>query len=636
MDRAFYLVIANIEKPRQAYPSVEAVYILAPCIESCTRLVDDFSRLEGPMYAAAHVHFINGLDNTVFNDFTRKLKATGADKYIQNLKEMYVDFIVREQAVYSLDDERKFNMLFGNGSASGGNRNSSAINVESDLEDIAKQVLCMCVTLGENPLIRYHRPLDVQGTINRNIPWNLAKLVQAELDNFCKVNPEYPPPRDPPLPRGTLILLDRTIDPISPFLHEFTYQAMIADLLKTEDTPAGIKYSYEYTQEDGTTKDQEITLNDQDTVYSSIRHMHIASTTEKLIENFNTFVSENKGTSGGQSSVRSLNDMKQMIADLPQFQDMKTKFSAHMTIASECMSEFNKQNLETIGLLEQNMACGETPDGNVPKNLVEELTPILDDPYTSEKIKARLIMLWIATSDTVNPEDLQHLLSHARVDQECKDAIENLSLLGVQLSKSANKEGEKTKKNKKKHESTASQEEVPFDLSRYVPVVKRVTEGHIKETIDQSLFPLLRVAEPENLRRDSTHTRKQVPQLRVYKTQWHKRSTGANAGPKPPSGPPVIIFIAGGMTYAEMRSAYELSETFNREVYIGSTHVITPDSFVTDLSMLDKKPPPPKCIVPPYTTSIHTSAPPRTSSSNNTPVSSNSAKAGGHKMLGKW
>lgn len=54
------VVVENIEKARTPYPSVEAVYILTPCVESCSRLVDDFSRKEGPMYAAAHVHFING------------------------------------------------------------------------------------------------------------------------------------------------------------------------------------------------------------------------------------------------------------------------------------------------------------------------------------------------------------------------------------------------------------------------------------------------------------------------------------------------------------------------------------------------------------------------------------------------
>ncbi|KAI8365236.1 Sec1-like protein [Radiomyces spectabilis] len=627
MEENVFLV-ENIEKPRQPYPTREAIYILTPCIESCSRLVDDFSRPDGPMYAAAHAHFINGLDNAVFNDLTRKLNAANASKYIQSLKEMYIDFLVCENSVFLLDDARKFRMLFGSDST---NRNK----IEADLEDIAKQLLCVCVTLGENPLIRYHRPLDVQGTINRNIPWHLAKMVQAELDNFCTINPEFPPSRDPPLPRGTLILLDRTIDPISPFLHEFTYQAMMADLLHVEEGTTGSKYSYEYTQEDGTTKDEEIMLNEQDSLYTSIRHMHIASTIEKLIEDFNDFMSQNnKAASESDSSVRNLNDMKDMIANLPQYQEMKGKFSAHMTIATDCMSEFTKQNLDAIGLIEQNMACGETPEGTTPKNLVEELTPILDDPYTSEMIKARLIMLWIAASEKVDPEALQKLLSHARLDQEYKDAIENLTLLGVQLSKSANRQGEKSKKDKKKRESGASQTEVPYTLSRYVPVVKRVAEAHIKDTIDQSLFPLLRVAEPENLRRDSIHSRKQVPQLRVYKTQWHKKSTGSNAAAKPPSGPPVIIFITGGMTYSEMRSAYDLAETLNREVYIGSTHILTPDKFVKDLSLLDKPAPAPKSVVPPYTGSVFKSSG-NGGSLATSPIPSHSSKSSGHKIL-KW
>lgn len=85
----------------------------------------------------------------------------------------------------------------------------------------------------------------------------------------------------------------------------------------------------------------------------------------------------------------------------------------------------------------------------------------------------------------------------------------------------------------------------------------------------------------------------------------------------------MIIFIAGGMTYSEMRSAYELSQTFDRDVYIGkngitcshdlrystlclgSTHIITPDRFVNDLSELDKPGHPPKEVVPPYTGSVH-------------------------------
>ncbi|KAI9474083.1 MAG: Sec1-like protein [Benjaminiella poitrasii] len=569
------------------------------------------------MYAAAHVHFINALENNTFNEFTRLLNAANAANDIRSLKEMYVDFLVRENCVYTLDDQRKFLGLFGS-------YETSPTIIETQLDDIAKQV---CV---------------------------FTKLVQSELDNFCTTNPEFPPPRDPPLPSGTLIILDRTIDPISPFLHEFTYQAMLADLLPVEEIANGLKYEYKYTQEDGTTQHQEVTLIETDSVYSSIRHMHIANTTEKLISDFNAFLNENKISTSSTTTVATLNDMKTMISNLPQYQEMKTRFSAHMNIANECMQEFKDQNLEEIGLIEQDMACGETPDGDKPKNLVESLTPILDDPLTSQMVKARLILLWIASSDSVDSEDLESLLAVARLEQEYKDAIENIKLLGVQLSKSANRLGKKMKRLERSLRKR-QEDDVPFDLSRYVPVVKRIVEGHIDGTIDQSLFPNnIRNVKQNNTRKDTSEAHKEVPKLRVYKTQWHKKSTGANAAPKPPSGPPIIIFIVGGMTYSEIRSAYEIAETYDREVYIGSTHIITPDKFVKDLSQLDKRLPAANNVVPLYKGSVHKTGsttstqsttaettrntskknalPPRTASS----LPNNNKSGGHHKLLGKW
>ncbi|KAJ2961915.1 hypothetical protein NQZ79_g2914 [Umbelopsis isabellina] len=572
IDEILKRLVENIEKQRQPYPNLEAIYILTPCVASTSRLVDDFARKGGPMYAAAHVHFTNG---TFVEGFDSKIANIGCFK------------------IHSIS--------------------------EGD-------ILSVCATVGENPLIRYHRPLDVQGTINRNIPWHLAKLVQQELDNFCKLNPEFPPSRDPPLPRGTLIILDRTIDHLSPFLNEFTYQAMMTDLLNVEENASGLKYSYEYVQEDGLTANKEIVLDEQDTVYTSIRHLHIANTTERLIESFNEFVAQNKG--GSSSKVRSLNDMKEMMANLPQFQEMKSKYSAHMTIAAACMAEFNNHNLETIGMIQQNLACGETPEGESIKNIADDMLPILDDPYV------RLLMLWMASFEgQVDDDQKQNLLAHARLDQEYKDAIDNLSLLGVQLSKSANKQGEKSKKSKKKRENT---QDVPFDLSRYVPVVKRVCEAHIKETIDQSLFPLIRVAEPENKNQDTKVGLKHVPQLRVYHTKWHKKTGGTNAGPKPPSGPPLILFVAGGITYSEIRSAYELAEAYDREVYIGSTHIITPKGFVDDLKALQLPPTPAKDTVPAYndagTTKAAAKLPPRMSSSQATAAPRASSKLN----LKKW
>lgn len=198
-----------------------------------------------------------------------------------------------------------------------------------------------------------------------------------------------------------------------------------------------------------------------------------------------------------------------------------------MTIAADCMNEFNAHNMDTIGLTQQvnfvlcvfefDVETNKASDilfrtllvvkhqmavvssilrkrcylfwtirilGNVTENRINRLGigafskfymiahhPII---VCSQYDKTRLLMLWIASSEgQVDEEKKQNLLAHARLDQEYKDAIDNLSLLGVQLSKSANKQGEKSKKEKKKQDSS---QEVPFDLSRYVPVVKRVSE----------------------------------------------------------------------------------------------------------------------------------------------------------------
>jgi syntaxin-binding protein 1 len=51
-------------------------------------------------------------------------------------------------------------------------------------------------------------------------------------------------------------------------------------------------------------------------------------------------------------------------------------------------------------------------------------------------------------------------------------------------------------------------------------------------------------------------------------------------------GAKVVVFVAGGVTYSEMRSAYELTESAGREVIIGSSHLLTPHRYLESLAAL--------------------------------------------------
>lgn len=44
--------------------------------------------------------------------------------------------------------------------------------------------------------------------------------------------------------------------------------------------------------------------------------------------------------------------------------------------------------------------------------------------------------------------------------------------------------------------------------------------------------------------------------------------------------------MAGGATYSEVRTAYKVSEASNKDVYLGTTHLVTPQQFARDLSGL--------------------------------------------------
>lgn len=52
-------------------------------------------------------------------------------------------------------------------------------------------------------------------------------------------------------------------------------------------------------------------------------------------------------------NATSLNAIKDMIANLPQFQEMKEAYALHLTMAQECMNLFEKRRLTDTASMEQ-------------------------------------------------------------------------------------------------------------------------------------------------------------------------------------------------------------------------------------------------------------------------------------------
>lgn len=145
------------------------------------------------------------------------------------------------------------------------------------------------MSLGEYPTIRYHRPRNPTHEASV-LCSHLARFVQLELDQYAKFHEDFPPTS--PRPRGSLIITDRSMDLFAPLVHEFTYQAMVHDLLPLEEGDK-VYYKTFTDQKEGSVDMKNIEIGEKDNIWVKNRHLHMKDLLEKLASDFQAFKAKN-------------------------------------------------------------------------------------------------------------------------------------------------------------------------------------------------------------------------------------------------------------------------------------------------------------------------------------------------------
>ncbi|KAJ2850044.1 syntaxin binding protein 1 [Coemansia brasiliensis] len=554
------MAIQLLTRSRQPYPDIDAVYIIVPCADSISRVISDFKvdlntgEVIHRQYARAHLFFTGALSDALLDH----LRSSSAAPFIKAATELYIEYNPIESRVFlTTPSDQPFYALYSP---------HALDTVGKDLDAAADRLLSVVVSLNIRPYIRYYKPsasapyaasqsLLLPGsekaeTLCPRIAESMAALIQGKLNDYYSHEQSNSEGREnyvDTLDPSVIIVVDRSIDLYAPLLHEFTYQALVHDLV---DLERGNKYVYDVETSDGQLQTSEAELSEQkDVIWKKCRHRHIGIVSQSLADQFEKLLKENIGVQATQQAGRklTLHEMKAVLSELPEFKQLQKSYSLHIDLASKCLEIINRNSLAIVADFEQAIT-GRTATGEyVDRTYLEtRLISFLDDNELAESDRIRLLFLYL----------------------EDEDAQETPSLAG-------------------RYQWDAVSEPRDGQLRpRLEPAIKCIVNEQVGNTLDTELFPWAEEAPPESIPKHVLNIN--ATSLRRNKSSW-RRSKQILPKRNDKKRGVIIVYIAGGVTLSEMRAIYELSETLKRDIYIGSTHIITPRGFLDDMKSLHLK-----------------------------------------------
>lgn len=511
LQKEVFLVelVDSIAKSIEAMSHLKAIYFVRPT----SRNIQHIKRqLASPRFGEYHLFFSNILNNTQLHI----LADSDEHEAVYQVQEFYADFVAGDPYHFTLNIPANHMYML------------PAVVDHSNLQHFCDRVVdglaAIFLALKRRPVIRYSRTSDIA----KRIAQEAGKLMyQQESGLFDFRRTEISP---------MLLVIDRRDDPVTPLLNQWTYQAMVHELVGIQDNKVDLGNIGKFSKDQ-----QEVVLSsEQDTFFKANMYENfgdIGMSIKRMVDDFQQVAKSNQ-------NIQTVEDMAKFVDNYPEYRKMHGNVSKHVTLVTEMSKIVEERKLMVVSQTEQDLACNGGQGA-----AFEAVTNLLNDESVSDIDRLRLVMLYALRYEKESPVQLmqlfnklasrspkykpglvQFLLKQAGTDKRTGDLYGNRDLLNIARNMARGLKG------------------VENVYTQHQPLVFQIMESITKGRLRDVDYPFV-----------GNHFQQARPQE-------------------------VVIFIIGGTTFEESRSvALQNATNSGIRFILGGSTVLNSKRFLQDL-----------------------------------------------------
>ncbi|KAK1371893.1 vacuolar protein sorting-associated protein 45-like [Heracleum sosnowskyi] len=511
LQKEVFLVelVDSIAKSIEAMSHLKAIYFVRPT----SRNIQHIKRqLASPRFGEYHLFFSNILNNTQLHI----LADSDEHEAVHQVQEFYADFVAGDPYHFTLNIPANHMYML------------PAVVDHSNLQHFCDRVVdglaAIFLALKRRPVIRYSRTSDIA----KRIAQEAGKLMyQQESGLFDFRRTEISP---------MLLVIDRRDDPVTPLLNQWTYQAMVHELVGIQDNKVDLGNIGKFSKDQ-----QEVVLSsEQDTFFKANMYENfgdIGMSIKRMVDDFQQVAKSNQ-------NIQTVEDMAKFVDNYPEYRKMHGNVSKHVTLVTEMSKIVEERKLMVVSQTEQDLACNGGQGA-----AFEAVTNLLNNESVSDIDRLRLVMLYALRYEKESPVQLmqlfnklasrspnyrpglvQFLLKQAGTDKRTGDLYGNRDLLNIARNMARGLKG------------------VENVYTQHQPLVFQIMESITKGRLRDVDYPFV-----------GNHFQQARPQE-------------------------VVIFIIGGTTFEESRSvALQNATNSGIRFILGGSMVLNSKRFLQDL-----------------------------------------------------